>query len=145
MSIEKFKIIEQLDDTANREAFLRLPRVEFLLEQLDRRLKGGVGKMVTNPQMELTDRFSMTVPDNRMADVGICKGDYVVIQRRKKYLEGDVLAVRLGERVFIRRYFRSANRIRLECGTPDRQTMILDTDTPGFSILGNVVQVIREL
>ena len=145
MSIEKFKIIEQLDDTANREAFLRLPRVEFLLEQLDRRLKGGVGKMVTNPQMELTDRFSMAVPDNRMADVGICKGDYVVIQRRKKYLEGDVLAVRLGERVFIRRYFRSANRIRLECGTPDRQTMILDTDTPGFSILGNVVQVIREL
>lgn len=132
-------------DMQAREEFFRLPRVEFLLQEASPAEGGEIGKLVMNERLEMADRFSMEVPDSRMADAGICKGDYVVIQRRKNYRPGDLLAVKLGEKAFIRRYFPTANRIRLECATPDRQTMILDMDTPGFVILGCVVQVIREI
>ncbi len=127
------------------EEFLRLPRLEYLLENAETHLKKGVENMVMNLSFDSVNRFSMAVPDNRMSDAGLRKGDHVIVEKRRSYLEGDVLVVQLGERIFIRRYFRSANRIRLECNTPDRQSMILDKNTPGFAILGNVIQVIREL
>lgn len=142
---KKLNISAGFNDAQAREEFFRLPRVEFLLQETNPAEAGEIGKMVMNERLEIADRFSMEVPDSRMADAGICKGDYVVIQRRRNYRPGDLLAVKLGEKVFIRRYFPTANRIRLECATPDRQTMILDMDTPGFAILGCVVQVIREI
>ena len=139
------KMNDGFSELLNREEFLRLPRIEFLLNDIDAHLKNDLGKIVTNHSFESVDRFSMTVPDGRMADAGLCKGDHVIVQKKQHYDDGNVLAVKLGERIFIRRYFRSANRIRLECNTPDRQSMILDKKTPGFSILGNVIQVIREI
>ncbi len=99
--------------------------------------------MVINERVDRTDRATWRVEDNRMADAGICKGDYVVVQPRRHYQDGEVLVVRLGERVFVRRFFRCGRRIRLECNPPDRQTMILDETTPGFAIVGRVVQVVR--
>lgn len=101
--------------------------------------------MVVNDVWETSDRFSMKVEDNRMADAGIHKGDYVIIKKVGRYREGDIVVVKLGNKLIIRQYFIAARRIRLECRNPDRQTMILDSDTPGFSILGSVVQVIKEI
>ena len=125
------------------EAFYSLPRGEFLLagatEQVD-----DLSKLVINRSVQADDRFTLEIPDNRMADAGIDKGDYAVVKQQGGYHDGDIIAARLGERVFVRRFFTAAQRIRLECTTPNRQSMILDLDTPGFSILGCVVQVIKE-
>lgn len=143
--VKKLKITDRFSDAQGREEFFRLPRVEFLLQKTHPAEAEEIGKMVKNERLEMADRFSMEVPDGRMTDAGLHKGDYVVIQRRKSYRPGDLLAVKLGDKTFIRRYFPTANRIRLECATPDRQSMILDMDTPGFIILGCVVQVIREI
>ncbi len=126
-----------------REEFFRLPRAEAILAREDEGVAGDIEKLVINDRVELSDRSTLLVEDNRMADAGIHKGDFVIVQARKRYHEGDVIAVKLGERIFIRRYFQSIRRIRLECNTPDRQSMILDENTPGFSILGSVTQVIR--
>ena len=128
----------------SHEEFFSLPRIEFIIDRLDKAELANFDKMVINEKLEISDRFSMEIPDNRMADAGICKGDYAIVQRKHKYSDGDIIVANLGERVFIRRYFRSKNRIRLECNTPDRQSMILDQNTPGFFILGVVIQVIRK-
>jgi SOS-response transcriptional repressor LexA len=142
---KEIKVTRGFENQKVKEEFFRLPRVEFLFNEADKIPQKGIESMVVNERLEMSDRFSMEVPDNRMADAGICKGDHVVIQKLKAYKSGDVLAVKLGDRAFIRRYFPTANRIRLECGSPQQQTMILDVDTPGFTILGCVVQVIREI
>jgi len=139
------KISRGFGDQSSREEFFRLPRVEFLIEKAKKNPPGELENMVLNHRLEIPDRFSMEVPDNRMAESGIRKGDFVVIQKQNNYKAGDILAVALGEQAFIRRYFPTINRIRLEGGSPEQQTMILDMDTPGFSILGCVIQVIREL
>lgn len=139
------KISQGFDNRKSKEEFFRLPRVEFLINEADKSSRKGIERMVVNERLEISDRFSMEVPDNRMADAGICRGDFVVIQKHKSYKAGDMLAVKLGDKAFIRRYFPGTNRIRLECGSPREQTMILDIDTPGFFILGCVVQVIREI
>jgi SOS-response transcriptional repressor LexA len=143
---KEIKISPGFENPERKEEFFRLPRVEFLLNEADKGSLKGIERMVVNERLEISDRFSMEVPDNRMEKAGICKGDHVVIQKRKSYRSGDVLALKLGDKAFIRRYFPGANhRIRLECGSPQQQTMILDSGTPGFSILGCVVQVIREI
>ncbi len=126
-----------------REEFFRLPRAESLLARRSEDAAGDIEKIVVNNRLELSDRFTINVEDNRMAEAGIHKGDFVVVQQKKNYPDGDIVVVKLGERMFIRRYFHSINRVRLECNTPDRQSMILDENTPGFSILGSVIQVIR--
>ncbi len=138
------KLLKFPNTDASREEFFNLPRIEFIIDSIDKSEFGNIDKMVTNERLEISDRFSMAIPDNRMADAGIHKGDYAIVQRKNRYFEGDIIVAKLGERVFIRRYFRSKNRIRLECNTPDRQSMILDQYTPGFIILGTVIQVIRE-
>lgn len=139
------KISEGFTDKTEREEFFRLPRLEFLINEAKLDSAKGIGKMVMNHKLEIPDRFSMEVPDNRMSDAGIRKGDFVIVQKQRSYKTGDLLAVQLGDKAFIRRYFPSANRIRLECSAPEQHTMILDVDTPGFSILGCVLQVIREI
>ncbi len=135
---------------ATNEEFFRIPRIEFLLEHPDRKKlgtqnNGEIGKMVVNHKLELSDRFSLLVEDNRMAGDGIQKGDYVVIQHRSHYQDGEIVAVQLGRKIMLRRLFRNASRIRLECPPPAPQTIILDRDTPGFSVLGSVIQVIKEI
>ena len=139
------KISRGFGDQSSKEEFFRLPRLEFLIEEKKRSSRGELQNMVLNHRLKIPDRFSMEVPDNRMAESGIRKGDFVVVQKQSDYKAGDVLAVKLGEKAFIRRYFPTVNRIRLEGGSPEQQTMILDMNTPGFSILGCVIQVIREL
>ncbi|GEM_PF-1855901 len=135
---------------ASNEEFFRLPRIEFLLQHSDQKKLGTrnneeIGKMVVNHKLELSDRFSLLVEDNRMAGDGIRKGDYVVIQHKPDYRDGEIVAVQLGRKIMVRRLFRNASRIRLECPPPAPQTIILDQETPGFSILGSVIQVIKEI
>ena len=126
---------------ADAEEFFRLPRMEDLLAEH----RGDLGARVVNNRIQSTERFSMAVGDNHMSRVGLSKGDNVVVQRQAQYDDGDIVAVRLGEKTTIRRYFRVLQRIRLETADPDAGTTIVDFTTPGFAILGKVVQVIRVL
>lgn len=142
------KIIKFSRETAHsgdREEFFSLPRAEYLLEDGSGTRRQELGKMVINSRFESADRISLKVEDNRMAGIGIRKGDNVIVEKRHHYADSDVLAVQVGSRVFIRKFFQKGRRIRLECTSPERQTMILDKETPGFAILGVISQVIREI
>ena len=133
---------EQLEP---QEEFFTIPRAEYLLQGQDDIRPLDLKSIIINERKSYADRFSLVVPDNRMANSGICKGDTVIVHNTGQYHDNDVVAVKIGEKVLIRRYYSTDNRIRLEHNTPSRQTMILDRKTPGFAILGHVIQVIREL
>lgn len=136
---------DDFTDAIASEEFFKLPRAEFIVENIKDLAAGEIGKLVVNKRIELADRFCIEVTDNRMSAAGMRQGDHVIVERTPGYHDGDIVVVQLGERVFIRRYYRASRRIRLESQTPERQSMIIDAKTPGFRILGCVVQVIREI
>lgn len=130
--------------TPSGEEFFRLPRLEDLLAEHGTR-KGRVDGMVINDLLQSTDRFSMAVGDDRMAGAGIRSGDHVVVSREATPRDGDIIAVQIGERRLVRRYFNASRRIRLETAEADAPVMIVDERTPGVTILGRVVQVYHPL
>ncbi len=136
---------ERESASAGGEDFFRLPRAEDLLDELRESPNRNIGDLVSNPALHLPDRFTLQVSDNRMEGADIREGDYVVVQQQPGYPEGCILAVQLGERQLVRRYFRAGGRIQLHCDPPSRQVLIVESHTPGFRILGQVVQVIREI
>lgn len=138
---EKKKTPKQAE--VQSEEFLQLPRVEFLIDQADG-TPGDLAKHIVN-RLESLERFSMQVPDNTMKGAGLCKGDSAVVASRETINDGDVVAVTLGEKVLIRRYSNSHNRIRLESTAEPDRILIVDPETPGFTVLGKVIQVIREI
>ncbi len=127
------------------EEFFRLPRAEYLIEDLQSGATKNLGDWVQNQREESADRFTLAMEDDLMKGAGIQCGDYVVIHKERDFNEGDILAVQLGDKTIVRRYFRAAERIRLECDPASRQTIIVEKSTPGFQILGRVVQIIREI
>ncbi len=133
------------DQISNAEhQFIQVPRGEFLIETLQQYQGRSLGDFVQNRVTHLPQRLTLLVTDDSMAGAGICHGDYVVVENGR-YEEGDILAVQLGDKIAVRRYFRAARRIRLESVPPGRETIIVEVDTPGVTILGRVVQVVKEM
>ncbi len=130
--------------SAERHQFIEVPRGEFLVETVRQSRGHSLGDFVQNRSTRLADRLTLPVEDNSMAGAGIQAGDFVVVENGR-YSEGDILAVQLGDKVVVRRYFRAARRIRLESAPPGRETIIIEADTPGVTILGRVVQVVKEM
>ena len=127
------------------EEFFQLPRAEYLVEEVQKNHVQQISDLVTNPSLQMTNCFTLQVKDNHMKGADIQEGDYVVAEKQATYPEGCVLAVRLGNRQLVRRYFRTGGRIQLQCDPPSRQIIIVEDHTPDFQILGQVVHVIREI
>jgi SOS-response transcriptional repressor LexA len=128
------------------EEFLRVPKAEFIIE----RHKGNsvplqIGSLVKNDSMSITNRISLEVKESGMEKSGIREGDHVVVEKNEQYYEGEILAIQLDERILLRRLYNTKGRLRLESDSRNLPIIIVENRTPGFSILGRVVQVIKEL
>lgn len=132
------------DSHEQGEEFVILPDGDLLISA-EGNLADHPGKHIVNRKLNLNDRSTLQVADNRMAQAGICKGDYVIVRPKSVYHDGEIVAVKLSERILIRQYSRVGDRIRLDCAESNNQVMILDKNTPNVSLLGVVVQVIKEL
>ena len=138
MNSEKFK--------SENEEFLRVPKAEFIIERPRGNSKPlEIGSLVRNDSLSVPNRLSLEVTEAGMEKSGIQKGDQIVVERNEEYYEGEILAVKLDERILVRRLYNTKGRLRLESDAPNMQTIIVENKTPGFSILGRVVQVIRKL
>lgn len=131
---------------SENEEFFRVPKAEFIIE----RHKGNplplqIGSQVKNDRMNIADRLSLEVKDSGMEKSGIHKGDHVVVEKNEEYFEGEILVVRFDERILVRRLYNTKGRLRLESDSSNLPTIIVEDRTPGFSILGRVIQVIKEL
>ncbi|GAB4380140.1 MAG: hypothetical protein Kow0042_30030 [Calditrichia bacterium] len=127
------------------EEFFRLPRAEFFIEDIQTDAPRQIGDLVRNSAHIMENRFTLQLTDDHMQGADLRSGDYVVVEQQATYPEGSILAVQLGNRQFIRRYTRVGGRIHLQCDPPSKQIMIVEENTPDFHILGQVVQVIREI
>jgi len=134
----------QANGTSEQE-FFRIPRAEFLIEELQNSHNRQIGDLVTNTSRNIANRFTLQAEDNCMGGAGIREGDYMVIEKKNDYTEGSILAVQLGNNKLVRRYFRAGDRIHLQCDPLSKQIIIVEKHTPDFRILGQVVQVIREI
>jgi len=127
------------------EEFVRLPRGEDLLSVSREMEVDHLEGFITNTTVRLPERRTLQVTDNSMSGADIRAGDFVIVQNRKDYSNGTIVAVQLGEQQLVRRYFYRSGRIHLECDPPQKQLLILEKNTPDFQILGQVIQIIREI
>jgi SOS-response transcriptional repressor LexA len=141
----KLKNRKQEINEGYREEFFRLPRVEQLVDGLQKHSSGQIGDLVTNPSWQMANRFTLQAGDNQMQGADIQQGDYLIVEKKSNYHEGCILVVKLGNRQLVRRYFRAEGRIHLKCDPPAKQIIIVDEHTPDFHILGQVVQIVREI
>lgn len=88
-----------------------------------------------------SNHFCLRVKGDSMIEDHIAEGDYVIVEKRKTCKDGDiVVALVEGQDATLKRFFREANRIRLE---PANSTM-KPIYTNHCEILGVVNGVIRQ-
>jgi SOS-response transcriptional repressor LexA len=89
--------------------------------------------------------ITVEVLDDAMIDTGIHKGDYLTIDLDSHPDDGDLAVVKLGERIFVRKFSQADNRIRLETADSYPSLLIVESDTPNFAVLGKVQSLTRHL
>ena len=88
--------------------------------------------------------FALRVRGMSMQGAGILDGDYVIVRQQPAAENGDIVAVLIGEEATIKRFFKDADRIRLQPEHPGMDPIILKSDQP-VEILGKVTGVFRQL
>jgi repressor LexA len=85
--------------------------------------------------------FVLRVKGDSMIDAGIFDGDYVVVRQQQTATNGDIVVAMLDDEATVKRYFREADRIRLQPENPTMQPIY----ARDVAILGKVVALFRRL
>ncbi len=87
------------------------------------------------------DCFALRVKGNSMVNAGIFNGDIVVVKRQETAVDGDIVVALLNDEATLKRFFREADRVRLQ---PENDLM-----EPIYArdplIGGKVIAVMRRL
>jgi repressor LexA len=85
--------------------------------------------------------FALRIAGTSMVNAGILDGDVVVVRQQQNADDGDIVVAMLDEEATVKRFFREADRVRLQ---PENDTMEpIYTRDP--LILGKVTGVLRRL
>jgi SOS-response transcriptional repressor LexA len=101
--------------------------------------------LVTNRFIDGNNQVTLQVTDNAMINAGIIKDDYLTIEITPILKNSEIAAIKLGERFYIRRFFREGTHIRLETAEAYPSIQVIETKTPGLFIIGKVVSITRKL
>ena len=104
-----------------------------------------LAELINNYKNNNADTVGLQVTDDAMHKIGIIKNDYLSVNLKVPLNNGDIAVVKLGERVFIRKFFKHDRMIRLETANDYPTQIIIDPKAPGFEIIGKVVSISREL
>ncbi|MBE0476732.1 MAG: transcriptional repressor LexA [Coriobacteriia bacterium] len=85
--------------------------------------------------------FILRVRGDSMVEAGILEGDYVVVRQQSTASNGDVVVAMLEDEATVKRFFREADRIRLQ---PENSAME-PIYTRDAAVLGKVVALFRRL
>ena len=103
----------------------------------------NVESMLTLPTEVVRDdaTFVLRVKGDSMIDAGILDRDYVVVRQQSTAANGEIVVAMLGDEATVKRFFREADRVRLQ---PENPTMepIYSRDV---TVLGKVVAVFRRV
>ncbi len=89
------------------------------------------------------NQYVLRVKGNSMIDEQIRNGDFVIVDERHNADNGEmVIALVDGQDVTLKKFYKEANRIRLQPANPTMQPIYVDPD--GLQIQGVVVGVMRK-
>lgn len=100
--------------------------------------------LVSNFHHANQEYITLEVLDSAMQKAGILKGDYLTVDLNSQPHNGDITVVKLGERFYIRKFYQQNDLVRLETADEYPDSLVIQSKTPGFSILGKVQSVFRE-
>ncbi len=89
--------------------------------------------------------FSLKVQGDSMIDAGIFDGDYVLVKKQPNADPGDMVVAQIGDEATVKKFFPEKRRIRLEPANPNYGPIIVEKSTPGFSIAGKVIGLLRRM
>jgi len=107
--------------------------------------KYELNELVNNYQNKNVNTINVSILDNAMKNSGILKGDLLTVDFNIQLKDNDIAVFKLGEKILVRKYFRQNNFFRLETADDYPSHLVIESNTPGFEILGKVTSVTREL
>ena len=105
----------------------------------------SLGELIKNFRSRKTRSLTLRSLDDGLLEDGIFPGDFLTVDLAAKVKSGDIAAVKLGDKIYIRKTVFEKNFIRLEKGRSDNSPLIVDIKTPEFEIIGKISTVMREL
>ena len=105
--------------------------------------EGEEREMVAVPEV-LTRRgqnYVLRVNGSSMIDDGIHDGDYVVVNRREKASNGEMVAALLNGEATLKRFYREGSKLRLQPANSTMEPRIVDADR--CKVQGIVIGVLR--
>ncbi|HHJ53116.1 MAG TPA: hypothetical protein ENJ89_07965 [Caldithrix abyssi] len=105
----------------------------------------SLGELIQNFRRKETRYLTLRAADDGLIDDGILPGDFLTVDFQTLPASGEIGAVQLGERIYVRKIFFQKKLVRLETSSANPSPLIIDPELPGFQILGKVITVIREL
>lgn len=90
--------------------------------------------------------FALRVRGDSMVGVGIFHGDIAVVNRQADAANGDIAALVIGEDTTLKRFFRSADGVRLHAENPNYPDLVFDrTSANDIRVAGVLVGILRSL
>jgi len=89
--------------------------------------------------------FSLKVQGDSMIDAGIFDGDYVLVKKQPVADPGDMVVAQIGDEATVKKFFPEKRRIRLEPANANYGPIIVEKNTPGFTIAGKVIGLLRRM
>ncbi len=89
--------------------------------------------------------FSLKVQGDSMIDAGIFDGDYVLVKKQPDADPGDMVVAQIGDEATVKKFFPERKRVRLEPANTNYGPIIVENNTPGFSIAGKVIGLLRRM
>ena len=105
----------------------------------------AIADIIANRFTSDEKQITLRVIDDAMVKAGILKDDFLTIEITPQIKDGDIAAIKLGERFYIRRFFNQGNHIRLETASAYPSIQIIETKTPGLFVIGKVLSITRKL
>ncbi len=118
---------------------VKLQKDDFTYREYD------IGEVIANFSENKARDITVRAADNGLKEQGIFEGDYLTVRQREKLKDGDIVVVQLGYKIYVRKAYFQKNHIRLETSRVNSSPLIVEKQTPDFTVLGKVVTVIREL
>ena len=95
---------------------------------------------MSNPLHGRAHRFRM--PDDALRHLGIFRGDALWAAPQKDYRDGDIIAVQIGTRIYVRQVYDGGKYLLLETGNPAYLRLSIERNAPGIRLLGKITRAL---
>jgi|AVFP01.1.fsa_nt_gi SOS-response transcriptional repressor LexA len=87
------------------------------------------------------ETIPVVMPDNAMQNAGIYPGDQLDVLAVQQFRNGDIVAVEISGKLFIRAIYVRNNFVMLEPAHPAFRRFSIEWGTPGIRFLGRVQRI----